>query len=173
MTLLEFHLALLGLVPEDTPEQYRPTDAQKEFYAAYEEYGILGVSSTTPSRDIILGTFVLALRLTMPPEVDQPIPVRLLISKHIEKETVEVIKKTSAYIFAARKDMLVSDCKMVYDAICKLAIENRVTNYTQPPERWVALGFSVSSILLPIWLKSKLTPPLELIGTNRGFGVKE
>ena len=155
MDVVAFHKNLLGIDQETTPETFRLTQLQQEFYEAATKGSIRGFSATPAQPHVhverFLATFVLAMTLT---EGTQKVLLAVPEPHH------EWVKEQSAMVFSRifgqRKNHPIKSILALREATI-LALGSMTARILPmaEPERWVAFGFQ-SGDVLPEWVQGRL-----------------
>lgn len=153
MDVEAFHKNLLGIDQEATPEPFRLTQLQQEFYEAAMKGSIRGFSATPAQPHIhverFLATFVLAMILT---DGTQKVLMAVPEPHHewVKEQSAVVLSR----IFGQRKNHHIKSILALREATIQINMTARILPMAEP-ERWVAFGFQDGDTL-PEWVQGRL-----------------
>lgn len=155
MDAVAFHKRLLGINQEATPEPFRLTQLQRDFYEVTVKERIRGFSATPAPPHIhverFLATFVLAMVLT---EGKHKVIMAVPEPHHewVTQQSAMVFRR----IFGQRKNHPIKSILALREATIQAlgSMTSRILSMAEP-ERWVAFGFQ-SGDTLPEWIQGRL-----------------
>lgn len=150
MNLVEFHKALFGIDPSNTPELLHIGQRQRDIYEKYPRYR--GYSDDSGDIDLLIATFVMALAQTKPKSGGH---VVFFLPPDLENDTLEKIKLLTRYLVRTRREAP-GGLGAIKECLNQLSIVTRPWLLRELPTNWVSFGFKDDFAAMPEWMRESL-----------------